>query len=130
MRSRRRAASLLRLGAWDESLIEQHAEVKYLSFLGEVDAHVFPCLGDRHGCRRLMCEIRRKPGFLPAATWLIAGARRVCGYVQGVMDSGPIGAIQNVGVIPDYRGPGTGPGPGPPGRRGFSRRVSAGRISR
>ena len=51
---------------WDESLMEQHAEVKYRSFIGEVDAYVFPCLGDRHGCRRLMSEIRRKPGFLPA----------------------------------------------------------------
>ena len=58
--------------AWDESLIDHHAEVKYLSFRGEIDAYVFPCLGDRYGCQRLMREIRRKPGFLPGATWLIA----------------------------------------------------------
>ncbi len=32
---------------WEESLMEQHAEVKYRSFIGEVDAYVFPCLGDR-----------------------------------------------------------------------------------
>ena len=38
--------------SWDESLLEAHAEVKYHSFLGEVDAYVFPCLGDRHGCRQ------------------------------------------------------------------------------
>ncbi len=93
---------------WDESLLEQHAEVKYRSFIGEVDAYVFPCLGDRYGCRRLMCEIRRKPGFLPGSTWLIACSDGYVGTVQGVMDSGPIGAIQNVGVLRTYRGLGLG----------------------
>ncbi len=93
---------------WQDSLLEQHAEVKYLSFVGEVDAYVFPCLGDRFGCRRLMCEIRRKPGFLPGATWLVACSRGYVGTVQGVMDHGPIGAIQNVGVLPPYRGLGLG----------------------
>jgi ribosomal protein S18 acetylase RimI-like enzyme len=93
---------------WDEALLVQHAEVKYRSFLGEIDAYVFPCLGDRYGCRRLMCEIRRKPGFLPGATWLIACSEGYVGTVQGVMDQGPIGAIQNVGVIPSYRGLGLG----------------------
>ena len=57
---------------WSDSLVEQHSAVKYQSFAGEVDAYIFPCLGDLGGCRRLMCEIRRKPGFLPAATWLVA----------------------------------------------------------
>jgi ribosomal protein S18 acetylase RimI-like enzyme len=93
---------------WDESLLEQHAEVKYRSFIGEVDAYVFPCLGDRHGCRRLMCEIRRKPGFLPGATWLIACTDGYVGTVQGVMDQTGFGAIQNVGVIRTYRGAGLG----------------------
>ena len=55
-----------------------------------------------------MCEIRRKPGFLPGATWLIACAQGYVGTVQGVMDQGPIGAIQNVGVLPDFRGMGLG----------------------
>ncbi len=94
--------------SWDESLIDQHAEVKYLSFRSEIDACVFPCLGDRYGCQRLMREIRRKPGFLPGATWLIAGPDGYVGTVQGVMDRGPIGAIQNVGVVPSYRGLGLG----------------------
>jgi ribosomal protein S18 acetylase RimI-like enzyme len=93
---------------WEESLLEQHAEVKYRSFIGELDAYVFPSLGDRFGCRRLMCEIRRKPGFLPGATWLIACSEGYVGTVQGVMDQGPIGAIQNVGVVPTYRGVGLG----------------------
>jgi GNAT superfamily N-acetyltransferase len=94
--------------AWEESLLSAHAEVKYLSFRDEVDAMVFPCLGEREGCQRLMREIRRKPGFLPGATWLIDGPHGLCATVQGVMDRGPIGAIQNLGVIPSHRGMGLG----------------------
>ncbi len=94
--------------AWEESLLADHAEVKYQSFRDEIDAYVFPCLGDRYGCQRLMREIRRKPGFLPCATWLIACPEGYVGTVQGVMDYGPIGAIQNLGVIPCYRGIGLG----------------------
>jgi ribosomal protein S18 acetylase RimI-like enzyme len=93
---------------WEESLLADHAEVKYQSFRGEIDAYVFPCLGDRYGCQRLMREIRRKPGFLPSATWLIACPEGYVGTVQGIMDYGPIGAIQNLGVIPTYRGIGLG----------------------
>jgi GNAT superfamily N-acetyltransferase len=94
--------------SWEESLLADHAEVKFQSFRDEIDAYVFPCLGDRYGCQRLMREIRRKPGFLPCATWLIAGPEGYVGTVQGVMDQGPIGAIQNVGVIRPYRGIGLG----------------------
>jgi len=93
---------------WDESLLESHAEVKFQSFRDELDSQVFPCLGERNGCRRLMREIRRKPGFLAVSTWLIACPDGYCGTVQGVMDRGPIGAIQNLGVVPAYRGRGLG----------------------
>jgi GNAT superfamily N-acetyltransferase len=93
---------------WEEPLLADHAEVKYQSFRHEIDAAVFPCLGDRYGCQRLMREIRRKPGFLPGATWLVACPEGYVGTVQGVMDHGPIGAIQNVGVVPAYRGIGLG----------------------
>lgn len=93
---------------WDESLLADHAEVKFQSFRGEIDACVFPCLGNRYGCQRLMREIRRKPGFLAGSTWLIARGAGYVGTVQGVMDYGPIGAIQNLGVVPAYRGIGLG----------------------
>ena len=93
---------------WDESLLNSHAEVKYQSFRDEIDSHVFPCLGEKNGCLRLMREIRRKPGFLAVSTWLIACPNGYCGTVQGVMDRGPIGAIQNLGVVPAYRGLGLG----------------------
>lgn len=93
---------------WDESLLPTHAEIKYQCFRDEIDAYVFPCLGDRFGCQRLMREIRRKPGFLPGATWLIASAEGYVATVQGVIDQGSYGAIQNLGVIPAYRGLGLG----------------------
>jgi GNAT superfamily N-acetyltransferase len=93
---------------WDEVLVDRHAEVKYRSFRDEIDSCVFPCLGDRYGCQRLMREIRRKPGFLAGATWLIHGPTGDVGTVQGVIDRGPIGAIQNLGVVPGYRKSGLG----------------------
>jgi hypothetical protein len=94
--------------AWHEGLLDQHAEVKYRCFREEIDSHVFPCLGDRNGCQRLMREIRRKPGFLPCATWLIEGPTGNIGTIQGVIDRGMVGAIQNVGVAPGFRGLGFG----------------------
>src|SRR5436190_9217759 len=69
---------------WDEALVELHAEVKYRCFHEEIDATVFPSLGDRTGCSRLMTAIRRKAGFLPEATWLIGSPTDDCGTVQVV----------------------------------------------
>lgn len=60
-----------RLVPWHSASIEAHAEAKYHSFRHELDANVFPCLGDPEGCYRLMVEISRKEGFLPGATWLL-----------------------------------------------------------
>jgi hypothetical protein len=94
--------------AWDESLIGVHADAQFRSFTSELDSQVFPCLGDRYGCLRLLREIRRKPGFLPDATWLIGYGFEICGTIQGVIEPGPIGSIQNVGVVPEHRGIGLG----------------------
>jgi len=98
-----------RLLAWDDSLLDAHAEAKFQSFRGEIDSNVFPCLGDWLGCQRLMHEIRSKQGFLPQATWLIARESNLrqheyCGTVQGIRDYTGLGAIQNLGVTPDHRG--------------------------
>lgn len=103
-----------RLIAWDPVLLSAHAETKYRSFRSEIDAHVFPCLGDREGCYRLMEDIVHREGFLPEATWLVAwrpsGSRKVeyCGTIQGVRDSRGSGSIQNLGVTPEHRGQGLG----------------------
>ncbi len=93
---------------WDEPLLESHAEVKFLCFQDEIDATVFPSLGSRSGCRCLMGEIRRKIGFLPQATWLLAYGDEYCGTVQGVAERGQLGAIQNLGIVPAHRGRGLG----------------------
>ena len=102
-----------RLWAWEPKLVEAHAEAKYFSFRDEMDTSVFPCLGEREGCRRLMTEISGKPGFLPEATWLAihrAGGRRpeYCGTVQGVRDRQGRGAVQNLGITPPHRNGGLG----------------------
>src|SRR5438132_1147458 len=71
---------------WEDALLERHAEVMFQSFQEQIDAMVFPSLGDRQGCSLLMNEIRRKSGFLPQATWLLLGPTGYCGTVQGVRD--------------------------------------------
>jgi GNAT superfamily N-acetyltransferase len=100
---------------WSPSLLDAFSEAKFRSFRTEMDANVFPCLGELSGCRRLMNEIIRKPGFLPEATWLLTftrpGRGRVehCGTVQGVRDrTNGQGAIQNLGVAPEHRNLGLG----------------------
>ncbi len=112
---------------WDRSHLEAHSEAKFHSFREEIDSNVFPCLGEYSGCLHLMEEIAAKPGFLPGATWLVAcdttselrlittasdldcpGPTRYCGTVQGVIDRSGMGAIQNLGVVPEYRGLGLG----------------------
>jgi ribosomal protein S18 acetylase RimI-like enzyme len=101
---------------WEESLLDAFARAKYLSFRGEIDTEVFPCLAEFDGCRRLMREIVRKPGFVPESTWLVVhapgnGARpEYCGTVQGVRDCHGCGAIQNIGVAPEHRRSGLGTG--------------------
>lgn len=98
---------------WNEALVDVHARAKFRAFRDEIDAVVFPCLGSLEGCRRLMREIRNKPGFLPQSTWLIAFGRspeelQWCGTIQGVVDRGGCGLIQNIGIVPGHRGIGLG----------------------
>jgi len=94
--------------AWENWLLEQHAEVKYQCFTEEIDAVVFSSLANRDGCLRLMREIAGKPGFRPEATWMIAFSDRYCATIQGVTEKAGMGAIQNVGVIAPHRGQGLG----------------------
>jgi ribosomal protein S18 acetylase RimI-like enzyme len=93
---------------WDDTLVDLHADVKYQSFHDEIDSGVFPSLATRKGCVCLMSEIRRRPGFIPEATWLVACPEGGCGTVQGVRERTGLGAIQNLGVAPLYRGRGLG----------------------
>jgi hypothetical protein len=100
-----------RFVAWRPDLLPAHAEAKYNSFRSEVDANVFPCLGDYDGCVRLMQEISHKEGFLPEATWLVVtdnGNSEFCGTIQGIRDRSGMGAIQNLGIVPEHRNRGLG----------------------
>lgn len=94
--------------SWDRRFLEQHAEVKFECFIGEIDASVFPSLSSREGCLRLMQEIAARPGFQPDATWLISHCGHCCCTIQGVRDRTGMGAIQNVGVTLPHRGRGLG----------------------
>jgi ribosomal protein S18 acetylase RimI-like enzyme len=93
---------------WEESLLDRHAEVMFAAFHEEIDATVFPSLGDRYGARCLMTEIRHRPGFIREATWLLANSDGYCGTVQGLRERTGLGAIQNLGVVPAHRGRGLG----------------------
>ena len=102
------------LKPWHADLLNDHAEAKYHSFRNELDSNVFPCLGDSYGCQRLMRDISCRQGFVPEATWLIvhepdSGKRTVaCGTIQGIREQVEVGAIQNIGITPAYRGLGLG----------------------
>ncbi len=100
---------------WADAILPLHAQVKYRCFRHELDANVFPSLGDREGCRRLMHDISHRTGFLPQATWLLQywpppqRKPELCGTVQGVLDdSNGQGAIQNLGIVRSHRGHGLG----------------------
>jgi len=103
-----------RFTPWSSNLVEAHATSKFESFRWEIDANVFPCLGDPEGCRRLMTEVSHRDGFIPGATWLAefedeaAGMMIPVGTVQGVVDRSGLGSIQNLGVVPAHRGVGLG----------------------
>ena len=113
-----------RLIAWHPSILQAHAEVKHSSFRDEIDAQVFPCLGELEGCERLMAEIEAKEGFLPEGTWLAeyigightgighAGIGQSppepCGTIQAVRTHKGKASIQNIGVAPYHRSRGIG----------------------
>ena len=96
-----------------QGLIGEHASAKYESFRYELDANVFPCLGDREGCVRLMKEIVGRHAFIPEATWLCryrnmeTGTIIPVGTIQGIEADG-WGAIQNIGIDPSHRNRGLG----------------------
>ncbi|NND95729.1 MAG: GNAT family N-acetyltransferase [Pirellulaceae bacterium] len=95
-----------------DDLVREHAAAKYESFCQELDATVFPCLGRRDGCLRLMHEITARATFVPEATWLLRhrderGRYRPVGTVQGLQLEG-WGAIQNLGIEASHRGRGLG----------------------
>lgn len=89
---------------WEDRLLEAHADVKVQCFRDELDGVIFPNLSNRAGCERLMREITTRPGFRPQSTWLIAHGETYVATVQGIAERTGAGGIQNLGVVPKYRG--------------------------
>jgi ribosomal protein S18 acetylase RimI-like enzyme len=99
--------------AWSDKFLGQHSVAKWESFRLEIDANVFPCLGDRDGCRQLKRDISQRSNFVPEATWLAmhissADLETPAGTIQGLRLNATDGAIQNIGVAPAFRGQGIG----------------------
>jgi len=101
---------------WHSKWCGLDALAKWESFRWEMDGNVFPCLADREGCRQLMRDIVSKLNFVPEATWLATTGEdpldpttlNPIGTIQGLR-TGPVhGAIQNIGVAPEWRGKGIG----------------------
>jgi len=98
---------------FSSGLVREHAVAKYQSFRQELDANVFPCLGRRDGCARLMREITRRSGFVSGATWLCryrdpqTGRSVPVGTIQG-LEVDRWGAVQNLGIDVAHRGRGLG----------------------
>ena len=93
---------------WSDDLVDLHAEVKHRCFREELDAQVFPSFASMNGCHQLMRAIRCQDGFCPGASWLIAASEGMVATVQGVNPERGVGAIQNLGVVPEHRGQGLG----------------------
>jgi ribosomal protein S18 acetylase RimI-like enzyme len=94
-------------------MLEVHADIKHRGFRNDLDAQIFPTFRDYHQCVNLMQSISENPSFLPDATLLIANGYEedlfeYVGCIQGMRFSGEVGAVQNIAVLPDYRGRGIG----------------------
>jgi [ribosomal protein S18]-alanine N-acetyltransferase len=113
-RERPSVAPAVRLLPWSAGLLRDHALAKFESFRHEIDATVFPCLARKDGCYQLMKELVHRNDFVPEATWLAVrqelnqGRWIPIGTIQGLRVSKELGSIQNVGIVPAFRGIGLG----------------------
>lgn len=97
-----------RLIPWDERLVEAHARVLHDCFEPADDSRLFPCFRSFDGCLELIRAIRGQAAFSAAATWLAIGEDGPVGTVQGLLGRHRIASVQNLGVLPEYRGLGVG----------------------
>lgn len=109
-----RLPETVQLLPWSANLVRDHAKVKFESFRDEMDVSLFPCLGRKDGCIQLMKDLVARKDFVPEATWLAVYQsptdRRTVpiGTIQGLRTADNEGAIQNIGIVPGYRGLGLG----------------------
>lgn len=99
---------------WRSLLTERHAQVKWRAFREDLDGRVFSCLSRADGCLSLMREIAAQKTFCPQASWMMTWQPEPdwppadVGTIQGILRNGAVGAIQNIGVVPEHRGQGLG----------------------
>jgi ribosomal protein S18 acetylase RimI-like enzyme len=94
-------------------MLEIHADIQHRGFRNDLDSRIFPTFRDYNQCVNLMKSISENPAFLPGATLLIANGYEddlfeYVACVQGMRLSCEVGAVQNIAVLPDYRGRGIG----------------------
>jgi [ribosomal protein S18]-alanine N-acetyltransferase len=99
---------------WSQSLVREHGRAKYASFHEEMDASIFPCLSNKESCIRLMRDLADRNDFAPQATWLAIyqapgdTKAQPIGTIQGLRTDSNAGALQNIGIVPEFRGSGIG----------------------
>lgn len=99
---------------WTPELLERHANVKFSCFEHDRDGRLFQTLRNRTGCRQLMDYIANHDQFVCSATWLLVFDTPLtshsldCGTIQGLTPTPNLGAIQNVGILPEHRRRGLG----------------------
>lgn len=104
----------VRILPWSNTLVRDHAKVKFESFRNEIDASVFPCLAKKDGCFQLMKDLACRKDFVAEATWLAVKQSSPyekwfpIGTIQGLRVDKLSGAIQNLGIVPEFRGIGLG----------------------
>ena len=105
---------------WSTNLIQKHSEAIYRSFKDSIDAKYFVTFTQQSRCEDFMRYLVHNSGFLPSATWLLRektgsgaarllhlpGSYKLAGTIQGLINQDFVGAIQNVGILPEYRGRG------------------------
>ncbi len=95
--------------AWHDDLREAHAKTLFESFQQSIDSIVFPNLGNPSGCALIVDSICGHPHFCEEGTWLLTRKGEPVGTVQALLNpDASLGMIQNIGVIPEYRGYGLG----------------------
>jgi GNAT superfamily N-acetyltransferase len=98
-----------RLEPWCQPLIPAFAASMAVAFSDSPDLEIYPALGSREGCLRLMNEIVEIPGFLSGACWLVFFDREPCAHILSsqAFDSNS-GEIMSIGIAPRHRRLGVG----------------------
>ncbi|GHT40141.1 N-acetyltransferase [Planctomycetales bacterium] len=98
---------------WNKDLTEAHGDILHRSFKDDLDGSVFTTFRQINHCVNLIAMVANGNSFLSPATLLIAygdpdGLFEYVANIQGLKLSAEIGAVQNVGVLPEYRKRGIG----------------------